>query len=95
VTPSAPALPFPARASDPETSRQAAALDRVTLRARVYSVLERCPEGLTDWELVAILGMDDLDKPSCGKRRQECGCIDTGRRRPSPKGVACVVWALP
>jgi hypothetical protein len=91
----APALPFPARTTDPQTSHQAAALDRVTLRARVHSVLERCPEGLTDHEITAMLGMDDRDKGSCGKRRQECGAIDTGRRRPSPKGVACVVWALP
>jgi hypothetical protein len=87
-------LPFPARASDPDTSHQAAALDRVTLRARVHSVLERCPEGLTDFEITAMLGMDLADKPTCGKRREECGAIDTGRRRPSPKGNPCVVWAL-
>jgi hypothetical protein len=88
-------LPFPARASDPDTSHQAAALDRVTLRARVHSVLERCPEGLTDHEITAMLGMDSDDKPTVGKRRQELGAVDTGRRRPSRKGKACVVWSLP
>jgi hypothetical protein len=88
-------LPFPARASEPDTSHQAAALDRVTLRARVHSVLERCPEGLTDWELTQMMGMPDRRKPSLAKRRGELGCIDTGRRRLSPDGRPMIVWTLP
>jgi hypothetical protein len=97
----APALPFPARASDPQTSHQAAALDRVTLRARVSHALTQnaiwAPEdgGLTDWEITHILRLPDRRKPSVAKRRQELGCVDTGTRRPSPDGRPTIVWRLP
>lgn len=82
------------RRSDPDTSHAAAALKRVTLRSLVKTELRRHPDGLTDWELTARLGLDARRKPSVGKRRQEAGATDTGRRRPSPDGNACVVWAI-
>lgn len=89
------ALPFPARATDPETSQRAAALQRVTLRQRVEAVLQANPQGVTDWELTDILGLPERRKGSCGKRRQECGAIDSGLRRRSPDGQSVIVWRLP
>ena len=86
---------FNVRASDPDTSREAADRDRNTLRARVRSTLRSYPGGLTDHELTAKLGLPDRRKPSVGKRRQECGAVDTGRRRPSPDDHLCIVWELP
>ncbi len=83
------------RASDPDTSHAAAAIDRTSLRARVENVLRRYSPGLTDWEITAALGLDPHRKPSVGKRRQEVGAVDTGHRRPSPDGQPCAVWRLP
>lgn len=90
-----PTLPFPARATDPQTSQSAAALGRVTLRVRVEQVLRANPQGLTDHEITDILGLPERRKPSCGKRRQEVGAVDTGLRRRSPDGLSVIVWALP
>lgn len=53
------------------------------------------PEGLTDFELAALMG---VTQPSCGKRRLDLmrmGWIeDTGTTRPSPSGSAATVWAI-
>lgn len=87
-------LPFPARPSDPQTSQQAAAIERHGLRDRVRIILAANPQGLTDHELTAALGLDPAQKPTVGKRRQECGAVDTGVRRPSPTGSSCIVWAI-
>lgn len=87
-------LPFPARPSDPQTSQQAASVDRHNLRDRVRSILTEHPAGLTDHELTAALGLDPVQKPTVGKRRQECHAVDTGLRRPSPSGSPCVVWVI-
>lgn len=89
-----PTLPFPARTTDPDTSQKAAALPRVTLREQVRCALTVHPEGLTDHEITAYLGLPDRRKPSVAKRRQEAGAIDTGLRRRSLDGCLCVVWAL-
>jgi hypothetical protein len=82
------------RASDPETSRAAASLDRSSLKARVEAALLAVPGGLTDWELVDALGEKDRRKGSITKRRQELGAVDTGERRPSRDGLPTIVWRL-
>ena len=82
------------RPTDPNTSHAAAALVRHSLRDRVRIILAGS-DGMTDWELTDALGLDRSQKPTVGKRRQECGAIDTGLRRPSPSGSPCIVWRLP
>lgn len=96
-----PAAPAPGaapnvRASDPDTSHIAAAENeaRASLRSQVHALLLAHPAGATDWELADLLGLDASEKPSVVNRRRECGAVDTGLRRPSPKGKPCVVWAL-
>lgn len=81
------------RLGDPDTSRVAAGIERVTLRSRVDRVLrELHPAGITDWELTDLLDLPERRKPSVAKRRQELGAVDTGLRRPSPDGTPCIVW---
>jgi hypothetical protein len=87
-------LPPNVRPSDPDTSRAAAVLGRTSIRERVRLTLVAHPDGLTDWELTAALGEPAHRKASIGKRRQECGAIDTGRRRLSPLGCEAIVWTL-
>lgn len=87
-------FPPAVRRSDPDTSRAASLPRRVTLRSRVDGVLRRHPDGLTDWELTELLGLPERSKPSVAKRRQELNAVDTGRRRMSPDGHDCIVWAL-
>lgn len=87
-------LPPNVRATDPPTSRTAALVQRHSIRDRVRMVLESHPAGLTDWELTAALGLPDRRKPTVCKRRQELGAVDTGRTRPSPEGLPCIVWTL-
>ena len=86
-----------ARASDPATSHAAArdALPNAkTNRARALSLLRQFPDGLTDFELADLTG---VQQTSIGKRRGElrdAGLVyDTGTRRPSPSGSQAVVWA--
>jgi hypothetical protein len=87
-------LPPNVRASDPDTSRRAALLDRRSIRDQVRRLLVVCPDGLTDWELTETLGLPRHQKPTVGKRRQEVGAVDSGLRRPSPTGQPCIVWRL-
>lgn len=87
-------FPLPVRPSDPDTSQLAARLDRSSLRDRVAQALRLYPEGLSDWQLTDLLGEPAWRKPSVGKRREELGAVDTGRRALSPSGLPCVVWAL-
>lgn len=82
------------RASDPDTSKAAAARPRSGLCALVYTALAEHPAGLTDYELLRKLGLPDHKRGSVAKRRQDCGARDTGRRRPSPDGHPMVVWSL-
>ena len=89
----APTLFDSVRPSDPDTSHIAARLERHSLRDRVRIILAGS-DGLTDHELTAALRLDPAQKPTVGKRRQECGAVDTGLRRPSPSGSPCVVWRL-
>jgi len=86
-----------ARATDPDTSHEAArdaAPTAQTNRALALRILRDYPGGLTDFELAEITG---LQQTSIGKRRGElrdAGLVyDTGRRRPSPSGSRAIVWA--
>lgn len=82
------------RASDPDTSHLAAAtvLPKAgTDRARVRACLLQHPEGLTDFELAEHL---HGAQTSLGKRRNELGAVDTGRRRAAPSGCPAIVWRL-
>ena len=89
------------RATDPITSREAADVERSTIRAAVRAALAAHPGGLTDWQLLEVLGRGAEDKGTVTKRRQECGAVPVlvaeGEPlcRPSPKGKRCIVWRLP
>lgn len=84
-----------ARSTDPETSHAAAALPRPGHQARVLDAHRARPDGLTDFELAAVVG---LKQTSCGVRRAEltkAGLIeDSGLRRPSDTGTPSIVWKL-
>lgn len=82
------------RPSDPDTSHYAAALPRQSLAAAVRACLADHPHGLTDAELLTLLGLPERKRGSVAKRRHDCGARDTGRRRLSPDGNPMVVWAL-
>jgi DNA-binding transcriptional ArsR family regulator len=86
------------RATDPVTSREAAAANKPKApghRALALSVLRSHPGGLTDFELSDLTG---LAQTSVGKRRGElrdAGLVaDSGKRRPSPSGCAAIVWKV-
>lgn len=98
-----PVAPLERRPPATATQRQAARYDRQTLRSAVRAALLRHPDGITDWELTEFLGLPERDKPSVGKRRQECGArpvfvrVGDERRvmtRPSPTGSPCTVWTV-
>jgi hypothetical protein len=85
-----------ARHTDPGTSHAAAAehaAQRETDRARALDALRMALDGLTDFELGALLGRQQT---SAGKRRGElrdAGLVrDSGRRRPAPSGSLAIVW---
>lgn len=84
------------RRTDPGTSELAAedALEHAsTHRLRVLEEHRRHPDGLTDFELAAILG---LQQTSAGKRRGElrdAGLIEDSKTcRPAPSGSLAIVW---
>jgi len=85
-----------ARATDPGTSWAAAAFTEPragTNRALALRLLREHPDGLTDYELADLSG---LQQNSIGKRRGElrdAGLVqDSGRRRRAPSGAAAIVW---
>ena len=86
------------RNSDPETS-QAAALRMPNLRSRDRLTVLRThamhPQGLTDFELAALL---QRQQTSVGKRRGElrdAGLITKSpARRLAPSGSPAIVWAI-
>lgn len=83
------------RATDPDTSRIAAAsTDRTCVRTLVAAILAAHPEGLTDHELWELTGLGWEQKGSVIRRRAECGAVDSLERRSSPSGRPCVVWVL-
>lgn len=92
-------FPFPAtRASDPDTSHMAARMTEPTAgthRGRCLRLLQEHPEGLTDFDLARLTG---LQQTSIGKRRGElrdAGMVqDSGRRRRAPSGALAIVWEV-
>jgi hypothetical protein len=87
-----------ARASDPDTSHQAASENGKRAANDRRAVLEfhrAHPEGTTDFEMSALLARQQT---SLGKRRGELrdlGLIeDTGLRRPAPSGALAAVWRI-
>ena len=82
------------RSSDGETPRAAAisVLPRLSTDRQRVKECHEAHNGLTDFELAALTG---IQPTSCGKRRLELKCVDTGERRKSPSGSSAVVWRLP
>jgi hypothetical protein len=87
-----------ARPTDPETSHLAAnktPLLRADDRRAALLIHASRPDGLTDFELAALMGRQQT---SAGKRRGElrdAGMIaDTTRRRPAPSGSSAIVWSI-
>ena len=86
--------------NDPDTSHAAAAaIAPVTgkIRQEVYAyAVERGPDGFIDDELEEAF--PDAAYSSYRKRRGELveagRIVDTGKRRPNPRGRQCVVWAV-
>lgn len=93
-----------ARRSDPVTSHEAAAAhpeSRQIDRERAYAALCDARDGLTDFELGAVIGRQQT---SAGKRRKELcdeyppraramvNADGTKRRRPAPSGSPAIVW---
>jgi hypothetical protein len=89
----------PARASDPETSVQAANANqeiRGAQRIRVYEYLKSVgPRGATDFEIGTALS---ILRTSAGKRRrelQDMGHVeDSGTRRQTDTGSTGIVWRI-
>jgi hypothetical protein len=83
------------RPSDPETSHEAAARDRINDRRKCLVALWQNPEGLTDYELADLVGRQ---QNSAGKRRGELrdlGYVEaTNIRRDAPSGSRCIVWRV-
>lgn len=88
-----------ARATDPQTSHEAAASVRLRAghtRGRALVALAAAgPCGLTDFELAARTG---VPQTSIGVRRKELqrvACVEaTDRRRLSPSGTPAIVWQI-
>lgn len=90
------------RPSDPRTSHAAADIERGSIRDRVRAALEAHPDGLTDWEILAVLGEPERRKGTVTKRRQECGAVPAlyagssdQVTRTTPFGCEAIVWQLP
>lgn len=79
-----------------ETSR-AAAEEILTLaaamRARVYECIVSAPDGMTDEEGQAALGMPGNTYRPRRRELQQAGMVcDSGRTRPTESGRSAVVW---
>jgi len=84
-----------ARNTDPPTSHNAKTHGFALDREKVFDVHYRHPDGLTDFELAAIMGKQQT---SVGKRRLELCHIgfveDAGFTRPAPSGASAIVWSI-
>lgn len=85
-----------ARSTDPDTSWDAAAdasRKADTHRARALAIHRAHPDGLTDFELADLMG---LQQTSAGKRRGELRdqgyVVNSGVKRPAPSGSLAIVW---
>lgn len=99
LTPSPRLRSAAARATDPETSHEAAAemLQEKSASTRlqhlVWSTLKRHPGGLTNHELVAATGIDwNTITPRVAPLVRKGLVIDSGGRRKGPTGKSCIVW---
>lgn len=87
-----------ARRTDPHTSHEAAEslARRATQRRTVLMILRGLPEGVTDEELVSLIGAN-LSPSGVRTRRHELVeqglVVDTGIRRKTNSGRSAIVWA--
>lgn len=83
------------RTDDANTSVDAAQPARYTDRLRALTLHRRYPDGLTDFELAALM---NRQQTSAGKRRGELRDLgyvtDSGQRRPAPSGARAIVWQI-
>jgi hypothetical protein len=83
------------RHTDPDTSRNAKQYNLKGDRIAVLVAHSRVPDGMTDYELAAMVGKQ---QNSAGKRRTELrdhGYVEeTPLRRPAPSGSLCIVWRI-
>jgi hypothetical protein len=101
--PLAPYAPFEnVRASDPDTSRAAAAsLDVTVVQARVYKIhMEHKFRGLTDEELLGIYVRYYGPTAESSPRKRRCDLtkagliVDSGQRRMLKSGRMGIVWLV-
>lgn len=87
-----------ARATDPETSHEAAAeiagAKVNQMEQRALSALQAArPDGLTNHELVLHTGLPwNTISPRIRPLVRKGWVIDSGLRRPGPTGKRCIVW---
>lgn len=82
------------RNRDPKTSFDAATkTNRSEGKRRVWECLSAHPEGLNDWEISELTGME---KSSAAKRRKDLGDLVeyAGFTRPTNTGSSARVWRL-
>lgn len=84
------ATPARARATDPETSHEAAAsVDTSELEALVLDTLRRHPDGLTTKEMARVTGEDRVTlSPRCRPLARKGLIVEAGKRDGS------IVWRL-
>lgn len=82
-----------ARVTDPQTSREAAQLDRSALTHRILDAFQTHGP-MTDDELSALLV--DVHPPTLKSCRSRIAILEpTGRTRPSNRGKPMSIWTLP
>lgn len=83
------------RVSDPDTCQEPSETRMSSGRLKVLAAHYHHPEGLTDFELSALI---KVQQTSCGKRRGELEkaglIVATTTRRPSPSGAKAIVWRI-
>lgn len=90
-----PRKPAPAQEHSPASKSAARAIEspRARLRARVYEVIQRHPEGLTDEKGVEITGMDqNTYRPRRVELVESGAVIDSGKKRLTKSGREATVW---
>jgi hypothetical protein len=86
-----------ARATDPDTSHEAAEHVRgelaTKLEAVVLSALREHPNGLTNHGLVRVTGIDwNTITPRIAPLVRKGLVFDSGKRREGPTNRTCIVW---
>lgn len=86
----------PARASDPQTSHDAARIPRPTLVGDVRRILAAYPNGLTDDQLWQKTGLSYARHGSVVKARKATGAVArTDVYGKSLSNSRCSIWVLP